>query len=53
MRAWLQRYAFRTPIVPADFILAGVLTMVIAFLAVGARTFKAASADPVETIRYE
>jgi len=52
-RTWLQRYAFRTSIVPADFILTGVLTAVIAFLAVAARTFKAASADPAETIRYE
>jgi putative ABC transport system permease protein len=53
MRAWLERYAFRTPIAAADFLLAGVSTVALAFLAVGAQTFKAAAADPVESIRYE
>jgi putative ABC transport system permease protein len=50
---WLQSFAYRTNIGWRVFALTGVMVMVIAMLAVGFQTYKAASKNPVEALRYE
>jgi putative ABC transport system permease protein len=50
---WLQSFAYRTNIGWWVFALTGVMVMVIAMLAVGFQTYKAASKNPVEALRYE
>jgi putative ABC transport system permease protein len=53
MSRWLQDFAYRIPLSPWPFVLAGVGALLIALLTVGAQTVRAASANPVETLRYE
>lgn len=49
----LRVYAYRTPVGIEIFLLSGGLALVIAFLTVGYRAFRAALANPVEALRYE
>jgi putative ABC transport system permease protein len=53
MHGWLRGYAVRTSIHPWLFIVAGGLGLGIAFLSVGYQTFRAATANPVDSLRYE
>jgi len=53
MKIWLRNYAYRTNIGWWAFALAGVLVIVIAMLAVGFQSYKVASKNPVEALRYE
>jgi putative ABC transport system permease protein len=53
MRGWLRNYAFRTSLSPGIFLLAGILGLLSALLSVGYQTLKAATADPVRSLRYE
>jgi ABC-type antimicrobial peptide transport system permease subunit len=53
MRGWLRDYAFRTSIHPWLFLAAGGLGLGVAFLSVGYQTFRAATANPVDSLRYE
>jgi putative ABC transport system permease protein len=50
---WLQDYAFRTNIDIWTFLLAGSLGLATAFLSIAAQTLRAATANPVESLRYE
>jgi len=50
---WLRNFAYRTNIGWWVFALTGVMGMVIAMLVVGFQTYKAASRNPVEALRYE
>ncbi len=53
MEMWLQDFAFRVGIDFRIFIASGVVTYIIAFTTVAAQTFKAATANPADSIRYE
>jgi putative ABC transport system permease protein len=53
MSAWLNNFAYKVHLYWLDFVLAGVLTFVIALLTVSFQSFKAAACDPVKSIRYE
>jgi putative ABC transport system permease protein len=53
MNRWLQDYAYRTNIGIWVFILAGGLGLLIALLSVGYQTLRAATANPVDSLRYE
>jgi len=53
MHKWLENFAYRTNLNPWLFILAGVLSFVIAALPIGYQSIKAAIADPVDSLRYE
>ena len=53
MNGWLRDYAYRTSIHAWLFLMAGGLSLVIAFLSVGFQTFRAATANPVDSLRYE
>lgn len=50
---WLEQFAFRTSLSPLLFVAAMGIAVIIALLAVGTQTIKAAMADPVESLRYE
>jgi putative ABC transport system permease protein len=53
MSKWLQDFAYRIPISWWMFIFAGGLAFIVAFLTVGVQALKAATANPVESLRYE
>jgi len=53
MNKWLQDYAYRIGISWWMFAVAGGMAFVIAFLTVGVQAIKAATANPVESLRYE
>ena len=53
MNSWLQNYAYHIQIHWWVYALTGVLAMLIAFLTVGFQSFKAAMANPVNSLRSE
>ena len=53
LNEWLQDYAFRISLSPLFFIGAGLLATLIALLTIGTKTVKAASANPVKSLRSE
>jgi putative ABC transport system permease protein len=50
---WLSGFAFRIPIDPLIFVGAGLAAIVISWVTVSYHSFKAASANPVNSLRYE
>jgi ABC-type antimicrobial peptide transport system permease subunit len=53
MNKWLDNFVFRTHIQVWMFLYAAVIAFVIAFLSVSYKTIKAATANPVDSLRYE
>jgi putative ABC transport system permease protein len=53
MHKWLENFAFRTPIPWWVFAVAGVISVTIALATVTFRSYRAASKNPVEALRYE
>ncbi len=53
MTNWLKDFAYRIEITPWTFVLSGILALLIAELTVGFHAMKAATANPVESLRYE
>ncbi|TXJ93773.1 ABC transporter permease [Flagellimonas pelagia] len=53
MSGWLQQFAYRTNIGWAVFVIASILTILIALLTVSFQAIKAASANPVKSLRTE
>jgi putative ABC transport system permease protein len=53
MNNWLKNFAYRTDINPWIFVASGAVALVIALLSVGSHAIKAATANPVESLRYE
>ncbi len=53
MAGWLRDFAYRIKLGPAPFLLAATGAFLVAALAVSGLTFRAASADPVKSLRYE
>jgi putative ABC transport system permease protein len=53
MHKWLQNYAYRTEISWWVFALAGIVAYAIAMLTVSLQSWRAASRNPVESLRYE
>lgn len=50
---WLQSFAYRTSVGISPFIFAALLTLVVALISVIFQTLKAATANPVHSLRYE
>lgn len=48
---WLTNYAYRAPITPGVFILAGGITLLLSWLTISFRTIQSARINPVETLR--
>jgi putative ABC transport system permease protein len=53
MNKWLQSFAYRIDIGWWMFVLSGGIALVIALITVGFQAIKAATANPVEALRYE
>jgi putative ABC transport system permease protein len=53
MQQWLQNFAYKTDISGWAFITAGVIALLVALLTVGWHTYRAATKNPVEALRYE
>jgi putative ABC transport system permease protein len=53
MNKWLQNFAYRINIDIVTFLLSGLLVLGIALLTVSFQSFKAARANPVDSLRYE
>jgi len=53
MSQWLQSFAYRISLGPGTFILAALGALLVAVLTVSTQTLRAASANPVESLRYE
>ncbi|MCB0854722.1 MAG: ABC transporter permease, partial [Bacteroidetes bacterium] len=53
MDGWLQEFAYRSPIGIMLFVLAGISAVVIAWLAAGFQTARAAATNPVNALRDE
>jgi putative ABC transport system permease protein len=53
MKKWLEGFAYHTNLNILVFIASGLLALIIALVTVGFQTFKAASADPLNSLRYE
>jgi putative ABC transport system permease protein len=53
MNRWLQEFAYRTDVSPWIFAVTALATVVLAFFTVALQAFRAALANPVESLRYE
>ena len=53
LNLWLLDFAYRINISVWNFILSGIIVLLIAIITVSYQTIKAASANPVESLRYE
>jgi len=53
MSKWLQNFAFRINIGLWTFVLSATLALIIALLTVSYQSFKAAFANPADSLRYE
>jgi putative ABC transport system permease protein len=53
MNNWVQSFAYHAPITIFVFIVAGATVLVISFLTVSFQTFRAARANPIDSLRYE
>jgi len=53
MRRWLEGFAYHTNLNILAFFVSGILALIIALLTVSVQTFKAATANPVDSLRYE
>jgi putative ABC transport system permease protein len=52
-RSWLQNFAYQAEVGVWPYLTAGLLTLLFAWITVSYHSLKAASANPVETLRYE
>ena len=52
-RGWLQGFPYRIGITLIPFVLSALLVVIISFLTIAYQAVKAATADPVESLRYE
>lgn len=53
LRKWLENFAYRTELSWWMFILAGIIAMGIALITVSFQSWRAATRNPVESLRYE
>jgi ABC-type antimicrobial peptide transport system permease subunit len=53
MNKWLENFAYKITIGPLVFVAGFLVTLLIAVITVGYRSFKAAIVNPIESLRYE
>ncbi len=53
MKKWLQSFAYRTELDIGIFIIASVISILIALIAISSRTISAANMNPAEALKYE
>jgi putative ABC transport system permease protein len=53
MNTWLQDFAYRITLSPWVFVLAGIITLIIAFVTVSFKSIQAATVNPVKSLKAE
>jgi putative ABC transport system permease protein len=53
MNKWLDTFAYKIELGPLLFAIGFIVTLLIAFITVGYKSFKAATVNPVKSLRYE
>lgn len=53
MKKWLEDFAFHIDITPSTFIFSGIFALIIAFLTISYHGVRAATSNPVDSIKYE
>jgi putative ABC transport system permease protein len=53
MNGWLENFAFRIEITFAPFLVAALISFLVAFITVGYHAIKALSVNPTDILRYE
>jgi putative ABC transport system permease protein len=53
IQQWLQSFAFKTPIGITPFLLSGLTALVVMLSSIIYQTFRAARANPIDSLRYE
>ncbi len=53
MKSWLEGFAYRAPMDWWVFVGAGGIILVLTYLTVGIESFRAAIANPVDSIKHE
>lgn len=53
MQMWLNNFSYRIELHPVDFIIAPVISLLVAIITVGYQSFKAATSNPAEALKYE
>jgi putative ABC transport system permease protein len=53
MQRWLQNFAYKTVISGWLFVSAGIIALFVALMTVGWHTYRVATKNPVEALRYE
>jgi putative ABC transport system permease protein len=53
MNKWLQNFAYKTQLSWWIFAIAGLIALIIALLTVSWQSWRAATKNPVESLRYE
>jgi len=53
MNRWVQGFAYKTQLSWGIFVLAGVLSLIIAILTISIQSYRTASRNPVDALRYE
>ena len=53
MQKWLENFAYKTQLSWWIFLVAGLVVMVLSVLTIGLLSYRAATKNPVETLRYE
>jgi len=53
MSRWLENFAYRISITVWIFVAGAVVTLVIALMAIGIQSFKAATENPVKALKME
>lgn len=53
MKTWLRNFAYRAALSPWTFLAAGVAALAIAFVTVAGQAYRAASSNPVKSLKYE
>jgi putative ABC transport system permease protein len=53
MHKWLENFAYKTTLNWWVFAAAGAVALLLAFLTVSVQSYKAASRNPVESLKYE
>ncbi len=51
MNKWLSEFAFKISITPNMFVIAGLVSIIIAFVSIGWQSVKAGSSNPIDSIR--
>jgi len=53
MNKWLQNFAYHINLTITSFVMSGILVLLVSLITISYQTFKAARANPIDSLRYE